>query len=100
MFEELTDVEIKDKFADRYPADHKQWMALLTGAASTNDYLYGILDWFRAVGTILIKDPKFKYRLSPLVGHGCWQTEAEYNREAKALVPYKALLIKLLGRLP
>ena len=100
MFEELADIEIKDRGQDRYPSDHKLWMVLLTRAATVSDELYGILDWLRATGTILLHDDKFKYRLSPLVGHGCWQTEAEYKQEAKALVPYKALLVKLLGRLP
>ena len=96
------DCTIIDHLEGRYPVnDHEQWMELLTGIAEVQeDRLLDILDWFRSVGTILIKDPRFKYRLQPIVAKGFWQTEAEYNREAKALVPYKALLVKLLGRLP
>ncbi len=98
----LGDYTIIDSLENRYPiSDHLQWMELLTGIAEIQeDKLLDILDWFRTVGTILVKDPKFKYRLQPIVAKGFWQTEAKYKQEAKALVPYKTLLVKLLGRLP
>lgn len=87
-------------YQDRYPyntPDSNAWLELFIVADQTDRRLYEILDWFRAVGTALLPDNEFGYRLQPIIGPCGWQSMDAYARERDAyLVPYGQTLVELL----
>lgn len=54
---------------DPYPRklkDTKLWEKLLDYAFEEDEYMFGILNWYREVGVILVEDDKFGYIIKPL----------------------------------
>jgi len=90
-------------YHDRYPyntPDSLTWLELFILADQRDRRLYEILDWFRAVGTALLPDEEFGYRIQPIIGPGGWNSMEQYMQERHAyLMPYGQLLGELLGEL-
>lgn len=87
---------------DPYPSklnDSKLWERLLDLALSTDEYMAGILYWYRAVGTKLVLNTKHGFVMEPIITNGetwGWRDRKEWNEERQWLLPYKDLVSKLL----
>lgn len=94
--------------ADPYPYpldDCEIYLDLMCKVLEANEiYLYGILEWFRAVGIRLVKHPKWGYVIQPIIYDGQenkwgWKSIEEWNEEKKALNPYMKFVVKALSEL-
>ena len=94
-------MEIRDMYQEDHPEDHELWIELLSMAAEHSTMLYECLEWMRSVGTILVPDPRFGYRLKPIIdgGENAWKDEAQYKHEAAFLRPYQKTMINFLAKL-
>lgn len=90
---------ITDRYEEKHPEDHDLWIELLSMAAADSDLLYGCLEYLRAVGTILVPDSKFGYRMRPVISDTTWCSEAQYKKEALFLMPYKSKLVEFFLKL-
>ena len=82
--------------------DTKLWERLLDMAYETDEYMYGILLWYRTVGVKLKLNPKFGFVMEPIIYDGAndgWRDEKEWQKEKQWLVPYAKLVSKLLMEL-
>lgn len=89
---------------DPYPLpldDSVVFQQLLLKVAEYDIYMYGILNWYRAVGIVLKPSPKWGYVIRPLIygQNGCewgWHDQAEWEKEKQWLKPYQSSLIDFL----
>lgn len=98
MFEDMGTV-ISDPYQRWHPQDSDLWLNLLCKANGVSNELYAILDYLRGSGTILVKSPKFGYKLEPLINENAWQSIEQYQAESIYLKPYTKELIEILGGL-
>lgn len=88
---------VLDPGALRFPEDSELWLDLLSLAAARNTELMYVLIYLRGVGMRLVPDPKFKYKLVPIIDERvAWATMEQYKEEAKYLVQYKKELTDIL----
>lgn len=99
---DLTDMgsEMYDPGKVRFPEDSWMWIELFTLAMVADAELFYRLHYIRGTGSRLVKDPQFGYKIVPVVSDQGWESEAQYREEVRCLIPYQALLVKLLGQLP
>lgn len=89
---------------DPYPfslPDSSIWDILLTKALEVDEYMAGILHWYRATGTILVCNEKFGFLIKPLIlgVDGCkwgWESMDEWKNEKQYLIPYAEKVTEML----
>lgn len=82
--------------------DRDLWLKLLNDADNENLYLFGILYYLRSVGAKLVPNKNYGYIIQPIIDRNSikgWENKQQYDEEAKNLVPYKDVLIRLLKAL-
>lgn len=99
---DLTDLgsEMYDPGKVRFPEDSGMWIELFTLAMVADAELFYRLHYIRGTGARLVKDPQFGFKIVPVVSDQGWESEAQYREEVRCLIPYQALLVRLLGQLP
>ena len=90
--------------SDPYPyfrTDCGLWVNLLNTASEKGIRLYAMLVRLRAIGTKLVKDEKFGYRLEPIIrdkeNRWGFPSMAAWDEEKKALYPYAKQLKEMLA---
>lgn len=90
-------------YTDRYfnfsPMDSRLWLQLFVMAEQHSRRLYEILEWMRAVGTVLVRDQQYGYRIMPVIGDRGWRSMQEYITERQALNEFGPTLLDMLKRL-
>lgn len=86
----------RDNYAKYSQQDQDLWQTLFYVAKDCNETLFQILQYLREVGTNLVRDNQFGYKLVPVIGKYGWQSQKEYNQEKAYLIPYANQLTKML----
>lgn len=97
-FEEFG-IVIEDAYVYQHPEDNKLWLDLLCKAREIDLNFYAVLHYLRSIGTILVKDEKFNYRLQPHIHPGAWESIQQWEEEKQYLVKYQKDLIRILKEL-
>lgn len=89
---------------DPYPYpldDFRIYLDLQLKVVEANEtYLYGILEYLRAVGFKLVKHSKWGYVMEPIIGgRWGWSSIDEWNQEKAYLNPYMDKIIMFLKEL-
>lgn len=92
-------VVIEDPYAERDPAGVDLWLKLLVKARDVSLDFYAVLYYLRSIGTVLVPDDKFKYRLQPIVEDGAWESTEKYNNEKRYLQKWAKPLVEILKEL-
>jgi hypothetical protein len=75
--------------------DSDIWLELIIDASYTDD-LADRLTYIRNAGSVLIENDQYGYIIKPVIGHDAWESQAQYDKEKRCLVPYQKQIIMLL----
>lgn len=89
-------VVIEDPYAEQDPAGVDLWLKLLCEARDVSLEFYAVLNYLRGTGTVLQTDPKFGYRLVPVISDEAWHSVDEYNHEKQYLQKWLPQLVDIL----
>jgi len=81
-------------------SDEKLWERIFSDSEIPED-MKARLRYMKDVGTRIIPDPDFGYRLQPIIGAKGWESMEQYDQEKECLLKYRAIIthvFKMLRR--
>lgn len=100
ILKEMTQFEVRDRYAHRSPGDSPQWLDLfMWSERAAGARLAEILQEIRGRGSVLVRHNQFGYMIQPEIGPWTWSSQSEYDQAKAPLMQYVTQLIELLKRL-
>ena len=89
----------QDRYYQHSPNDSRLWLELFAISDKADRTLTEKLEYIRTVGTVLVLDQQYGFKIQPVVGVNGWESIEQYTPERHYLMQHMQTMLQSLGEL-